>query len=233
MRVIDHLVAGRAWQGRSERMTEVMNPALGRPIAKLRLASAGDVAAVVDSRPGAVFVFGHSYGGVAALEATFLTSRIAKLMLYEPPLQEPVDRDLAVAAEIEVMIKAGELDQALVTFQAKVVGQSPSEIAAMRARPSWPSLVATIAAQPRQMHALAEYRFDAARMKTVKMPTLLLTGEVTGSRYIKEAIDELHASLPNATVVILKNQQHNAMDGAREALATAIIDFATETPGDK
>jgi hypothetical protein len=31
---------------------------------------AEDVAAVVNSRPGPVFVSGHSYGGVAALEAT-------------------------------------------------------------------------------------------------------------------------------------------------------------------
>ena len=190
---------------------------------------AEDVAAVVDSRPGAVFVLGHSYGGVAALEATFLTSRIAILMLYEPPVRDPADRSLAVAAEIEAMIRAGDLDQALVTFQAKVGEQSPSEIAAMRERPSWPGLVATIAAHPRQMRALAEYRFDAARMKTVKMPTLLLIGETTASRYMKEAISDLRASLPNATLVVLKNQQHNAMDSAREDLATAIIDFAVET----
>jgi pimeloyl-ACP methyl ester carboxylesterase len=51
---------------------------------------AEDVAAVVNSRSGSSFVFGHSYGGVAALEAAFLTDRIAKLMLYEPPLHEPV-----------------------------------------------------------------------------------------------------------------------------------------------
>ena len=53
---------------------------------------AEDVAAVVDSRPGMVFVLGHSIGGVATLEAMFLTNRISKLILYEPPLQEPVLR---------------------------------------------------------------------------------------------------------------------------------------------
>ena len=40
---------------------------------------AQDVAAVVESRPDTVFVLGHSYGGVAALESTFLTSRIGRL----------------------------------------------------------------------------------------------------------------------------------------------------------
>jgi pimeloyl-ACP methyl ester carboxylesterase len=58
------------------------------------LKEAEDVAAVVNSRPGPVLVFGHSYGGVAAIEATFLTDRVAGLMLYEPPLHEPVDKNL-------------------------------------------------------------------------------------------------------------------------------------------
>ena len=187
---------------------------------------AEDVAAVVDSRPGVVFVLGHSYGGVAALEATFLTSRIAKLMLYEPPLHEPAERGLAVAAQIEKLVKAGELEQALVTFQTKIVEQSPSEIAAMKARPSWPRLVATIGTQPRQMRALAAYRFDAERMKSVTMPTLLLIGENTASTHMKDAISRLQASLPDATLIVLKNQQHSAMDAARAVLATAIIDFA-------
>ena len=42
---------------------------------------AEDVAAVVNSRSGPVFVLGHSYGGVVALEAAMLTDRITGLML--------------------------------------------------------------------------------------------------------------------------------------------------------
>jgi pimeloyl-ACP methyl ester carboxylesterase len=38
---------------------------------------AEDIAAVVDSRPGAVFVLGHSYGGVCALEARRCSSPAA------------------------------------------------------------------------------------------------------------------------------------------------------------
>ena len=41
-----------------------------------------DVAAVVNSRRGPVFVLGHSIGGVFALEAALLTNKIAKLALY-------------------------------------------------------------------------------------------------------------------------------------------------------
>jgi pimeloyl-ACP methyl ester carboxylesterase len=186
---------------------------------------AEDVAAVVDSRPGEVFVLGHSYGGVAALEAAFLTSRIAKLILYEPPLQDPVDRGLAVADKIERLIQAGQRDEAVATFQREVGEQSPGEIAAMKSRPSWPGLVATIHSHPRQMRALAGYRFDAQRMKSVTIPTLLLTGGDNANPHIKRAISLLQESLAKPTLVRLEGQQHNAMDGARELLARTITDF--------
>ena len=187
---------------------------------------AEDVAAVVDSRPGAVFVLSHSYGAVAALEAAFLTDHIAKLILYEPPVHDPVDRALAVADEIERMIAAGEPEQAIVVFQTEVVEQSPADIAALKTRPAWPVLVATIGLQPRQMRALAGYRFDAERMRAVDMPTLLLIGGDTTSPSMKQAINSLQAALPNPTVTVLEGQEHNAMDTARETLAAAIIGFA-------
>jgi pimeloyl-ACP methyl ester carboxylesterase len=72
--------------------------------------AAEDVAAVVRSRPGRVFVLGHSIGGVCALEAAFLTDKISKLVLYEPPLR---DRNHgAIATKMENMIRVGESEQA-------------------------------------------------------------------------------------------------------------------------
>ena len=191
---------------------------------------AEDVAWVADSRPGMVFVLGHSYGGVSALEAMFLTNRISKLILYEPPVQEPVEHDLAVAGKMERMIKEGAREQAVVTFVTEVVQLSPGEVAAMKARPAWAQLVSTIDAQLRQMHALAAYRFDAARMSTVHQPTLLLLGGDTTSPYLKQAINSLQTSLPNATRVVLKGQQHNAMETSRDMLAAAIVTFLLGTP---
>jgi pimeloyl-ACP methyl ester carboxylesterase len=188
---------------------------------------AEDVAAVVNSRPGTVFVLGHSYGGVSALEATFLTERISKLVLYEPPLQDRID--LAVVDRIEKLIQDGERERAVVTFLQEVVKLSPGEVAAMRSRPAWPGLVATVDSHPRQLRALADYRFDAPRMSAVRMPTLLVTGSDTVSPELKQAIESLRASLPNPTLLVLKGQQHNAMDSARQKLADAIETFLLGT----
>jgi pimeloyl-ACP methyl ester carboxylesterase len=79
------------------------------------------------------------------------------------------------------------------------------------------------------MRALAAYRFDAKRMSTVNMPTLLVTGSDTASPQLKQAIRSLQASLPNPTLVVLEGQQHNAMDSGREKLAEAIINFLLGT----
>jgi pimeloyl-ACP methyl ester carboxylesterase len=184
---------------------------------------AEDVAAVVDSRKGMVAVLGHSYGGVAALEASFLTRKISKLILYEAPLQDSTD--IGVIEKIERLIEEGQREQAVMTFMREVAQQTPNEVAAMRSRPSWPTLVASIGSHPRQMRALAAYRFDPSRMKAVRVPTLLLIGSESASPYMKRAIRSLQAALPNPRLVVLEGQQHNAMDSGREQLARAITSF--------
>ncbi|MEP6593991.1 MAG: alpha/beta hydrolase, partial [Acidobacteriota bacterium] len=188
---------------------------------------AEDVAAVVNARPGPVFLLGHSYGGVAALEAAFLTDKISKLVLYEPPLQE-LDNS-AVLARMERMIQTGDREQALVTFLREIVMISPSEVAAMKARPSWAGLLASVEPSIRQDRALAAYRFDPKRTSTLKVPTLLLTGSKTASPQLKQAIRGLQDSLPNRSLVVLEGQEHNAMDTAREQFAAVLVNFLLGT----
>lgn len=190
---------------------------------------AEDVAAVVNSRPGTVFVLGHSYGAVCALEAAFLTDKISKLVLYEPPLQD-LDHS-AVAARMEKMIQEGDREQALVTFLQEIVMITPNEVAAMKARPSWPGRVATIDSSIRQVRALAAYRFDPKRLSTMKVPTLLLTGSETASPQLKLAIRGLLDSLPNRSLFVFKGQQHNAMDTVPQQFARAVGSFLLSTTG--
>jgi pimeloyl-ACP methyl ester carboxylesterase len=187
-----------------------------------------DVAAVVNSRSGKVFVLGHSYGAVCALEAAFLTDRISKLVLYEPPLQD-LDHSEA-ATRMERMIQEGNREEALVTFLREIVMISPSEIARMKARPTWPELLATIEPSIRQIRALTAYRFDSKRMSTLNVPTLLLTGSETASPQLKQAIQGLLDSLPNRSLLVFKGQQHNAMDTVPRQFVEAVESFLLSTP---
>lgn len=43
---------------------------------------------------------------------------------------------------------------------------------------------------------------------------------------IRQSISALRESLPNATLVVLGRQEHNAMEAGRELLANAIMKFA-------
>lgn len=187
------------------------------------LKEAQDVAAVASSRPGKVFVLGHSYGAVCALEAAFLSDKIAKLVLYEPPIQEAFDP--AVVARMEGAIQQTDRDRALTIFMTDVVGISPSEVVAMKARPSWARLAATIHQSPRQMRALGAYRFDPKRMTGLPVPTLLLTGSETASPTLERAIGSLREALPHARVLVFEGEQHNAMDTVPLRFAEAVGDF--------
>ena len=182
-----------------------------------------DVVAVADALPGPVFVLGHSYGGVCALEAAFLTKKIAKLVLYEPPLQD-LDHT-AVADAMEELIRAGRREEALVTFLREAVMLTPAEIAAMKAQPLWPARVAGIDIQVREIRALNRYRFGPKRVRALKVPTLLLTGSETASPQLRQAIRSLTDSLPYRGLHVFEGQGHNAMDNLPEEFAGAVTNF--------
>jgi pimeloyl-ACP methyl ester carboxylesterase len=185
-----------------------------------------DVVAVVNSvnsGAGPVFVLGHSIGGVWALEAAFLTNKISKLVLYEPPLQD-LDHT-AIAGRMEKMIQAGDREQALVTFLREIVMISPDEIAAMKRQAAWPRRIAGIDIQIREIRAMSKYRFDGKRMKTLRVPTLLLAGSKTASPQLKQAINSLMETLPHRTLVVFEGQEHNAMDKIPQQFAETVTKF--------
>jgi len=182
-----------------------------------------DVAAVADSRPAPVFVLGHSIGGVCAFEAAFLTKKISKLVLYEPPLQD-LDHT-AVADRMEKMIQDGNREAALLTFLSEIVMISPQEIETMRKRPNWPDRVAGIDIQIREIRALSKYRFDANHARKLRTPTLLLTGSKTASPQLKQAIKSLMDILPDRRMSVFEGQEHNAMDTIPQQFANTVSKF--------
>ena len=182
-----------------------------------------DVVAAVNSQQGTFFVLGHSIGGVFALEAAFLTSKISKLVLYEPPLQD-LDHS-AVADRMEQLIQIGNREEALLTFLREIVMMSPNEVEIMKARPVWPARVAGIDVQIREIRALTKYRFDAKRMKKLKTPTLILAGSNTASPQLKLAIKSLMGALPNNTLFVFEGEGHNAMDTIPQQFAEVVMKF--------
>ena len=185
-----------------------------------------DVVEVAQALPGKVSVLGHSYGGMAALEAALRTGRIERLILYEPPLQ---DGDHGpIATEIERLWAQGREEEAAELFFTRIVQVSPSGLAQMKAGPNWRRLVASVRNVPRIDRVVSAYRWDPQRVAKLQTPTLLLRGEHTPSPQLRLAVDGLQAALPDNRVVVLQGQEHNAMDTGRELLAAAIKAFLSK-----
>ena len=182
-----------------------------------------DIVAAVKAQHGPVFVLGHSIGGVFALEAAFMTKKISRLVLYEPPLQD-LDHT-AVADRMERLIQSGNREQALLTFLGEIVMMSPNEIELMKARPVWPARVAGIDIQIREIRALTKYRFDARRIGKLKTSTLLLAGSNTASPQVKQAVKSLVDALPNRTLFVFEGEGHNAMDNIPQQFAEVVMNF--------
>ena len=126
---------------------------------------------------------------------------------------------------MERLIKTGRREEALITFLEKMVMLSPTEIAAMKAQPLWPARVAGIEIQIREIRELSRYRFDAERMRKLKIPTLLLTGNKTSSPQLKQAIRSLQGSLPQNSLYVFEGQEHNAMDHVPGPFAEVVTNF--------
>ncbi|MBB6733874.1 alpha/beta fold hydrolase [Cohnella zeiphila] len=79
----------------------------------------------VQEATGAVYLFGHSYGGLAALEAAMATSAFAKIALYEPGVvvqSEPADWNWL--SEYEKDMNRGDYRAAFAAF-VRGAGHTP------------------------------------------------------------------------------------------------------------
>ncbi len=185
-----------------------------------------DIAALVNCIGKPVAVLGHSFGGLCTLEAALLTSRIHKLILYEPPI--PVagtnSQPDGLIERLEALLAAGDREGGLTAFVREVLQMPESDFENFRASPTWPSRVAAAHTLPRELRAQADYQFQSEHFQNLTIPTLLLSGEQSPARF-RAANDVLAATLPDNQIVTLAGQKHNAMDTAPELFTRVVINF--------
>lgn len=186
-----------------------------------------DVAAVVEWAGDDVYLLGHSYGGVCSLEASLLTDRIEKLVLYEPPLGF-VGSPPEVVDELDALQAAGEPEELVTFFMRAVVGIPPEEIEFLRSLPTWGARVDAAATIPREERSNRTYRFDPGRFWDVRVPTLFLLGSESPELFRNAAV-ATDAALPDCRLVSLPGQRHAAMDTAPELFAAEVLAFLDGT----
>lgn len=189
-----------------------------------------DIAAVVDAIGEPAFLLGHSYGAVCALEASLRTRNVLKLVLYEPPIRtaDPLFPPGAVE-HLQALLDEGRREDVVSTFFREVVRAPEEELQMLRSLPNWPARVAAAHTIPRELRINDEYRFEPARFSAMRVPTLLLLGGSSPSKF-KDAVEAVQAALPNARTTVMPGQQHTAMNTAPDLFLRKILGFFLEAP---
>jgi pimeloyl-ACP methyl ester carboxylesterase len=191
---------------------------------------AEDVAAVVEAIDESVTLLGHSGGALYSLETALRTDNLRNLILYEPPILVG-NNELDIAEEITEMrtlVDHGENEQSLVLFVRDIAGLPPDELDALRSAPIWQDMVDAIHTLPRELQAIREYEFKAARFADVTTPTLLLSGSESPPLY-KDATEAVYDALLNSRIVTFEGEQHMAMHTASDRFIDEVRTFIRES----
>lgn len=180
-----------------------------------------DVACVVERvATDRCVVFGHSFGGTAAILATGRTDRVSDLILYEPALRADAEvLSAAVVATLRRLHESDDREALLRFFYSAVVGMSADEVAFFASLPTWAARVAAA-------HTLIrESDFDVdldAACRSIRIPTRLIVG-TDSPDFIREDAFRALRTIPGATLTELDGQAHIAHYTDPEGLAAAIL----------
>jgi len=187
---------------------------------------AEDIVAVVDAAGAPADVLAHSFGAICALEASTLTTRIRRLVLYEPPIPTGAGEMYppGFPDRLQQAIDRGRSEDALLSFFGEVVHVPERELDVMRAQPLWQTRIALAATIPRELKHAEEYVLDAARYLRMDAPTLVLLGGDSPPMFAGAA-EAVNAALPDARTALLPGQRHVAMDTAPALFVDEVMRF--------
>ncbi|HEX6341373.1 alpha/beta hydrolase [Umezawaea sp.] len=183
-----------------------------------------DVVAVVRSVGGPVVLYGHSDGGVVALEALAAAPRaFSGAVVFEAPVAIGPPLGGEVVAEAKAALAAGRPGRAMALFFRRTVGLAPWQAtlagAAVAAVPKYRRLV------PGQINSLAALDDLGVRLDTyarVTVPTVLLGGDRSPA-HLAERLDALAAAMPTAERVVMPGRDHGA-DLKHPAEVAAVVE---------
>jgi pimeloyl-ACP methyl ester carboxylesterase len=142
-----------------------------------------DIQALVQEAGGSAFAFGHSSGGVLALETAAHTLGITKLALYEPPFIVDDSRPPVPDDYVEHLAELASTDRrsdAVEYFMLAGVGVPREAVAPMKELPFWPALegVAHTLSYDGQIMGdnLSGKLLQVERWASVTIPTLVIDG---------------------------------------------------------
>jgi pimeloyl-ACP methyl ester carboxylesterase len=183
---------------------------------------AEDIAAVAESLGGEVFVVAHSYGALCSLHAAQITGAFGRLVAYEPPRPEP--GALVIPPEALARLRATpDREEILTIFMREVLRLPQSTVDGMRRADVWRARVAAAHTIPRELQCAEVFVADE-RLGKIKVPVRLFAGTESPA-YLRLAADAVAERVPDADVVQMRGQAHQAMDFDPEQFVAAVLAF--------
>jgi pimeloyl-ACP methyl ester carboxylesterase len=183
-----------------------------------------DVRAVIDALDDDPILFGHSFGGLQALE-TARVEAVESVIAYEPAVLVGEYREQAdLAARMEAKLDAGEREEAMKLHVQEVMhgGDKDDFDQWLDEWPPWPEIVAFVENAQRMDAAIEAYRLPDSL--DVDAPALLLTG-TEGPPHLRESVRAVHDAIPGSELVEFEGVSHSGPVEAPERVAAEVRAF--------
>lgn len=179
-----------------------------------------DLQALIAGTGGSAMLYGHSSGGVLALEATMRGLPVTAVAVYEPPYtageqQDPVDD---WAQQIQQAVADDDPERAAETFLGRIGG---GVLGHLKQMPWWPHMVAVAHTLPYDVALVGDGRMPTERLATLDVPVLVMDGDQSEG-WRRDAVAALTSAVPGARRMTVHGQAHPV---AADAVAPRLIEF--------
>lgn len=186
-----------------------------------------DLAALIEALGGRASLFGHSSGGILALEAVMRGLPVDKVAVYEPPYIPEGSRPLPPADGFERLTAAvgrGDADGAAALFLTEQVGVPAAMVDQMRAGEGWGYMVAQAPSLPYDAALGGPVNeIPSGRLAAIHTPALVIDGDRTWN-WMQMAADLVAEAIPGSRHVVLPGQDHTVLQFPEE-LRSVLTDF--------
>ncbi|WP_121822008.1 alpha/beta fold hydrolase [Halostella salina] len=191
-----------------------------------------DTRAVVDAVDGDPVLFGHSFGGLRAIE-TARVAPVEAVVAYEPAVLVGDYRDEAdLVARMEERLDDGDRRGAMRLHLREVLhGGDIGDEAFERwldEWPAWPGYADFVETTLRMNRVIEAYRLPETL--EVDAPALLLTGS-EGPAHLRDSVRAVRDAVPDGRLVEFDGLGHNAPASAPERVAETVREFLERVDG--
>ena len=185
-----------------------------------------DLGALIEVLSGAAGLFGHSSGGILAIEAAMRGMPIEQLVVYEPPYMVEGTRPLPPAElfpRLCALVREDRRDEVVVAFYTEAVGLRSEVVEEMRAAPVWDRMTALAHTLPYDAAIPGDYRVPSDRLAALSVPTLVIDGSQSPA-WMRATAQAMADAIPRAERLTLAGEDHGVLQRP-EALQKPLLDF--------